>query len=161
MHQKTTEVPLSGHTYQIRRMLPDVGSYIWQKLMAGCFKAQQANANDDAVAQDEVPAAQPPAADRLRILCGMAFMYLDFEAFAFVQNSCMKVTSRVEEAGPIPVMSYDGRWSVPDLEYNPFLVTKLMTEALVFNLSDFLSESEAPKTAVAASPVTAQSHSRR
>ena len=142
MHDKVKTVEVDGAQYEVRRMTPAVGSYIWQKLMAACYKAGE-SAKDSTQPEEgrvEKLLPTPTAEERLRALCGVAFMFMDFETFLFVQASAMKVLSRHEgPAGFIPVMTDDGRWSVNELSDSPMLVTRLAVEALVFNLHSFLA----------------------
>jgi hypothetical protein len=148
LQPKTTNVTVNEQEYQLSKMTPAVGSYIWQLLMAACFKAQQViSVQTEAVQEAAIPDKTTPT-ERLRGLCGISFMQLDFDKYEFIQTNCMKVVARVEVlAGnapvPMPLMTYDGRWAVPEVADNLMLVTRLMTEALVFNLSSFLAESGA------------------
>jgi hypothetical protein len=127
-------------------MLPAVGSYIWQRLMAAAFKASQQVATQP-VAEEPAKADEPTASpeDKLRSLCVVAFMQLSYDDTAFIQNTCMKIVSRVELIGDteaaIPIMQQDGTWAAPDVMDNPFLITQLTTEVIVFNLASFLAES--------------------
>ena len=151
MKEKTTEVTVQGQRYQVRRMTPTTGSYIWQRLMASMFKAQM---EAGAVAEEapdvkatEAAAEKPTPEQRLRGICGIAFMHLSFADTEFMQTAAMKVISRVENlAGtdtPMPVMDDSGRYSIEDVASDPFLVTRLTVEALVFSLAPFLVESGA------------------
>ena len=149
MKEKTTEVTVNGQRWLIRRMTPTTGSYIWQRLMASMFKAQM----EAGVAEDTVPEPSKPdepkltPEQRLRGMCGIAFMHLSFADTEFMQTAAMKVISRVENlAGmdtPMPVMDSDGRYAIEDVASDPFLVTRLTVEALVFSLAPFLVESGA------------------
>ena len=147
MQARTTTTQIDGATYQLRKMTPVVGSYIWQRLMAAAFKAaRQVGAVGDS-APDE--AAQAAPEDRLRGLCAVAFMQLSFEDTGFIQTECMKTISRMEIVGDtesaIPVMMQNGTWAAPEVADNPFLVTKLATEAIAFNLTSFLPASSVAK----------------
>ena len=152
MKEKTTEVTVGGQRWLIRRMTPTTGSYIWQRLMAAMFKAQM-EASAAATETTEVDSKAVEAAEkatpeqRLRGMCGIAFMNLSFADTEFMQTAAMKVVSRVEElAGadtPMPVMDDSGRYAIEDVATDPFLVTRLTVEALVFNLAPFLAESGA------------------
>jgi len=158
---KTKEVTAADHRYEIRRMTPVTGGYIWQRLMAACFKAQQQSAASGVAQAEETEEAKAEAAkvsaeDKLRSLCGVAFMQLSLEDFSYVQAACMKAISRFETKdgkdgaiaiGFIPIMQDNGVWTSPDVADSPFLITKLMVEAVVFNLASFLSESSATPTA--------------
>jgi hypothetical protein len=145
MHEKAKQFELNGETYQFRRMTPAVGSYIWQRLMAACYKAG-AESTQSTTTEPEAPETdklKPSAEERVRGLCGVAFMFFSFTDLEFVQKSAMKVTSKYEpdEKGRalLPVMSDDGRWTDQALAESPFLVTRLTVEVLCFNLASFLA----------------------
>jgi hypothetical protein len=151
MKEKEKTVEVSGQRWMIRRMTPVAGSYIWQRLMAAMFKAQaaapQVEEDSAAAAQTEEAVAKATPEQRLRGMCGVAFTYLTFVDTEFIQAAAMKVTSRIENlAGvdtPMPVMMNDGRYAIAEIADDPFLVTRLTMEALVFNLASFLEESGA------------------
>ena len=152
MKEKTTEVTVQGQRYQVRRMTPTTGSYIWQRLMASMFKAQM-EAGAAATEAAEVDSKATEAAEkatpeqRLRGMCGIAFMHLSFTDTEFMQTAAMKVISRVETlagvATPMPIMDDTGRYAIEDVASDPFLVTRLTVEALVFSLAPFLAASGA------------------
>ena len=151
MKDKTTEVTVNGQRWLVRRMTPTTGSYIWQRLMASMFKAQMEagvvaeDAPDTAKAEEA--AEQPTPEQRLRGMCGIAFMHLSFADTEFMQTAAMKVISRVETlagvATPMPIMDDSGRYAIEDVASDPFLVTRLTVEALVFSLAPFLAASGA------------------
>jgi DNA replicative helicase MCM subunit Mcm2 (Cdc46/Mcm family) len=146
---KTTIVTVNGQDYQVRKMTPVIGSYIWQLLMAACFKASQAmgtQAEEAAAKAPDKPDETTPA-DKLRGLCGIAFMQLDFDKYEFIQTNCMKVVSHMETLPggnaptPMALMTWNGTWAEASVADDLMLVTRLMTEALVFSLSSFLAPS--------------------
>ena len=146
---KTVVVNINGQDFQFHKMTPAIGSYIWQLLMAACFKASQTvggESNVSAPAEDSAIKVTP-AAEKLRGLCGIAFMHLNFKDYEFIQENCIKVTARIDAsagvAAAMPLMTYDGRWAAEDVADNLMLVTRLMVEALVHSLSSFLVESGA------------------
>jgi hypothetical protein len=150
MKEKTTEVTVQNQRWQIRRMTPTTGSYIWQRLMAAMFKAQMeagVTAETSATASVESTEPKPTPEQRLRGMCGIAFMHLSFADTEFMQVASMKVISRIESlAGvdtPMPAMDDAGRYAIDDVASDPFLVTRLTVEALVFSLAPFLVESGA------------------
>ena len=165
MKEKTTEVTVQGQQWLLRRMTPTTGSYIWQRLMAAMFEAQlkmgqaatDAENAADAAKDPETAKAEKEAAEeaakkippeqRLRGMCGIAFMHLSFSDTEFMQTAAMKVISRVETlagvTAPMPVMDDSGRYAIEDVANDPFLVTRLTVEALVFSLAPFLVESGA------------------
>lgn len=141
---KTMNVELAGVSWQIRRMTPAVGSYIWQRLMAAMYKVQAAQPAQEQEPKVEEPAAKTTVEEKLRLLCGISLMQFNFEDLEFTQKAAMRVVNRMEDlpggATPMPVMTDDGRY-IPELADDPFMVTRLTVEALVFNLASFLSES--------------------
>jgi hypothetical protein len=152
MHDKTKIVEVAGRRWQLARLAPVDGSYIWQRLMAASIRAQAAN--QDAPAME--PEAEAKAAeaikkaapeDRLRSIYGVASMYLTYEDTGFIQRKAMAAVSRMEqlpgdsEARPMAAQLADGRWAVPELAEDPFLVTQLTLEVLVWNLAGFLAGS--------------------
>jgi hypothetical protein len=146
---RTSTVTVSDQEYQVRKMTAAVGSYIWQLLMAACFKAQQ-SMPDTKEQPSTKPEEESSAEEKLRGLCGIAFMHLDFKDYEFIQTNSLKVISRVESVGaastPLPIMTDSGQWAVPEIADDLMLVTRLMVEAIVFNLSSFLAGS-GPATA--------------
>ena len=151
MKEKTTEVTVQGQQWLLRRMTPTTGSYIWQRLMAAMFKAQLdlGQQATEAAEAEEVKDTEPKPTpeQRLRGMCGIAFMHLSFTDTEFMQTAAMKTISRVETmagvTAPMPVMDSDGRYAIEDVASDPFLVTRLTVEALVFSLAPFLVESGA------------------
>ena len=56
LQPKTTNVTVNEQEYQLSKMTPAVGSYIWQLLMAACFKAQQViSVQTEAVQEAAIP----------------------------------------------------------------------------------------------------------
>ena len=151
MKEKTTEVTVQGQQWLLRRMTPTTGSYIWQRLMAAMFKAQLdlGQQATEAAEAEEVKDTEPKPTpeQRLRGMCGIAFMHLSFTDTEFMQTAAMKTISRVETmagvTAPMPVMDDSGRYAIEDVASDPFLVTRLTVEALVFSLAPFLVESGA------------------
>ena len=78
---RTTVVIVNDQNYQVRRMTAAVGSYIWQLLMAACFKARQSMPDDVAEESSVKTEEEKSAEEKLRGLCGIAFMHLDFKDY--------------------------------------------------------------------------------
>jgi hypothetical protein len=151
---KTKIVEVADQRWQIGRLTPLDGSYIWQRLMAASFRAQmemvgaQQPEGDQAIAAEAAMAKATPE-DRLRTLCGVAFMHMTYDDLALAQRKAMAVVARMEQlAGqpeqPMPVQASDGRWAVAELETDPFLVTRLTVEVLAYNLASFLAKTGPP-----------------
>ena len=138
MTVRTTTIEVDGAQYQVRRLLPEVGSYIWQLLMRAVFKAQQDNPQPESVQSSEpAPVIAPDA--RLRGFCAIAFMHMAFTDYKFMHDAALKVVSQMDGNGnPIPIMADNGQWAATDIADSPMLVTKLITESLAWNLQGFL-----------------------
>jgi hypothetical protein len=142
--EKSKIVTIGDNRYEIRRLAADKGSYMWHRLMSAMVKVRSSMTQelvDDpaatAVAVEQAQAMSPE--QRMRGVCGIAFMQLSVEDFTYMQTTCMKVTSRFENDMPMPIMTDAGRWVADDIAFDPMLVTSLMTEVLVFNLISFLT----------------------
>jgi hypothetical protein len=140
---KTTVVEINGQRYQLRKLLPDVGSYIYMKMM-GVLLTASADAQATPDADENAP--KPTEQDKARMLCTLAFMRgLSYEDLKFAQRQCMQATSRIE-ASPtgtditIPIMNDFGRWAIPEIADDISLVNNITTESLVFSLSSFFSD---------------------
>jgi hypothetical protein len=138
VREATKIVEIDKQRYHVRLFTPAVGGYIWQKLMAACFRARRVMPDSEPVQPSDAGAELTPE-EKLRGLCGLAFMYLEIDEYTFVQNSCMKVLSQYDaNDAPMPVMDNTGTWFNKELPARPLLVTKLMVEVLVHNLVGFL-----------------------
>jgi hypothetical protein len=150
MHDKKKTVTLAGERWEIRRMTPAVGSYIWQRLMAATYRMQVKNVGasgpepsiEESVKMKELMEKAPPE-QRIKTVCGVAFMELAFDELEFTQNAALRVISKLQTAGgavdvPMPITQEDGRGMLPELEASPSLVQQLTIEALAFNLVSFL-----------------------
>ena len=130
----TTTVEINGQTFIIRRMLPEVGSFITTRILLA--------------AADQVGQA---AKEGTLFSAFTAFLRgLDFESFKFVQHSCLSVVDRMEQlpgiAAPtaMPIMNQDGSWTAPDVAADLQLVLSLTTQSLMFNVADFFAQSGSP-----------------
>lgn len=144
MQGSVKTVTLDEKRYDIRKMTPYKAGYIWQLLMRAAFKASQDAAKSSGV-EEPPEQQQAPVEERLRGFCAMAFMYMDFDSFQFMQNECMQVISRWESlAGqpevPIPIMVEPGKWAAKEVAEDPLLVTRLTIEAIGHNCAGFLGE---------------------
>lgn len=137
-----------GTDYQFKKMTPLDAGYLWQKLVAASYRAAQQAARGEAAPEEEAqPASEMPAEDRLRAICGVAFMNMTYDEYAFVQGRCIRSVSRMEQkpgvdgAVPMPVMADSGLWAIQEVADDPLLVTRLMVEAVVVNCAGFLAGS--------------------
>lgn len=150
---RTKTVEVEGVRYVIRRMTPADGSYLWHRLLHATMLLQQEQQVDQTEEPSSAPTEEaPPPEDRIRALCGLAFMKLTWEETREVQERSMKVLMRVspETQLPLPVMADSGQWACPEMEDSPALVTRMTVEVLVYNLAGFIgagSQSKSPATA--------------
>lgn len=145
-------VELSGHRFQVRRLDPDAGGFIFWRMMGINMRA----AMDAAPPKpSDTPSSEPPTKVtgemRVRALTFSVFSGgITFEDFKFVQNACMRKVALIdpqisEKAGtdqPMPVMNDAGVWTPQGqlLVDDPGLVMQLTTECLVLAFADFFDE---------------------
>jgi hypothetical protein len=140
MHEATKNTEkIEGYVYQVRRMTPVVGGYIWQRFMHAMWKARQEAKVEETYVEETPEEKKLPLDVRVRGLCGVALMQLSFEDFNFVQREALRMVSRLVDGLPIPITSDDGRWAFKEVAEEPMTVTKLVMEVLAFNLSGFLA----------------------
>lgn len=153
MQTRSKVVELSGLKFQIRRLPPEVGSFIFMRMLGVSMRSAAAEAEaqlaQPAPPQDEStePAEDKPVVTgemKVRALSFSVFAGgMKFEDFKFIQNGCMRVVSVVEERSgvdfPMPIVSDAGVWtpSGEDVSVDIGLVMRLTTEVLVFCFADF------------------------
>jgi hypothetical protein len=152
---RTKQVDLKGRKFELRRLSPEVGTFILMRMMGVQMRSEAAQeerapAKPAAVAE---PAVKPPEISgeaRVRALSFIVFSgAISFEDFKFIQNACMHCVSIVKvaegEAFPMPIMSDAGEWTkdgqavVDDVQ----LLMNLTTEVLVICFSDFFEQGSA------------------
>lgn len=140
-------VELSNKKFDIRKLPPEVGSFILMRMMGVSVKMMRDEPpikhKEAAPAPTEVkPPEKISGETHVRLT---AFTVLSggvaFEDFTFIQASCMKVISCYNAAGfAMPIMSDSGEWTKDvgeDVADDVGLVMKLTTEVLVFCFADF------------------------
>jgi hypothetical protein len=138
---KMKEVTINGQRYQLRKLLPDAGSYIYMKMMGALLSA--AAESNTPPKDPDLDETKPSEDDKARMLCSLAFMRgMTYEDMKFAQRQCMQTTSRVEPSPSgsdivIPIMNDSGRWAIPEVAEDIALVNAITTESLVFSLSSF------------------------
>lgn len=157
MQTRSKVVELSDRKFQIRKLPPEVGSFIFMRMLGISMKSAAAAseaptstvvADEPAAAVEEV-APQATGEMRVRALSFAVFSGsgIGFEDFKFIQNSCMRAVSvvdvRSETEFPMPVMTDSGVWTKAgsDLSDDVGLVMRITTEVLVFCFSDFFEGS--------------------
>lgn len=131
MNDETKIVDVKGRRYQLRRMLPDDGSFILCRILAAGMGA----------------GVGAERADRSLIQSMLAAFLrgLDFDTFKLIQHKALSVVSRLESNGtgteqPMPLVTDNGVFADQELSRSISLTMALTVHSLVFNLSDFFSE---------------------
>lgn len=155
MNTRSKVVDLVGLKFEVRKLLPDAGSFIFMRMLGISMRMATAVTSG---AQTPAPAPTPEEAKellakttgemRVRALAFSVFSGgISFEDFRFIQEHCMQVVSIIKEREgvdfPLPIMTLDGTWT-PDgaaVRENVSLVMQLTTEVLVLCFSDFFAES--------------------
>lgn len=149
MNSRSKVVEFSGSKYEVRRLLPDVGSFIFMKMMGLSLRARSAD-KEQAEERPKDASAEPPTPisgeTQVRALAFSVFAGgIAFDDFKFIQNACIQSVSkqRVDTGFYMPVMTGDGKYTKDgeDLETNVGLVMNLTTEVLVLCFADFFDNS--------------------
>lgn len=146
MKEKSKIVEIDGTRYQVRRLMPDVGSHILSTILtAGLRGARGMSSAEEASPSVGEQKAEPPVEDVVRVMVLAACGEMDFATRRFIQTKCLAVCSRMESANdgpelPMPIVNDAGVWAITEIRDNLSLVLRLEMEALVFNLSDFLEK---------------------
>jgi hypothetical protein len=148
--QRSKIVELSGIRFQIRRLPPEVGSFIFMRML-GVSMRDRAEAKPQKQEPQEAESAAPQditGETRVRALSFSVFSGgMSFADFQFIQAHCLQAVGVMKErAGSefaMPLVTSDGVWT-PDgkpIEDDIGLVMRLTTEVLVFCFADFFGES--------------------
>lgn len=155
---RTKTVELQGYKFQLRRLPPQLGSFIFMRMLGISMRASAA-AQEEQVAKPrknkpqvqattEVEQPKPTGEEQVRALSFSVFSGgMPFADFDFIQTGCMKVISIVEHREgvdfPMPIMNDNGSWtpSGEDLSYDAGLVMRLTTEVLILCFADFFGGS--------------------
>jgi hypothetical protein len=151
---RTKQVDLKGRKFELRRLSPEVGTFILMRMMGVQMRSEAAQEERAPVKPTTTePAAKSPEIDgeaRVRALSFIVFSgAISFEDFKFIQSACMHCVSIVKaaegEAFPMPIMSDAGEWTkdgqavVDDVQ----LLMNLTTEVLVICFADFFEQGSA------------------
>ena len=158
MQARTKVVELNKKRYTLRRLPPDVGSFIFMRMMGINMRVAQAEQEreqdrasnrptygsklDTVPQKPTVPEVKPSGEAQIRALSFIVMSGgIPFEDFQFIQRSCLKVVSRIDtmqgQEFPIPIMADSGQWADLDIADNISLVMSLTTEVLVHSFADF------------------------
>ena len=168
---KTKIIEIDGARYQIRRMLPEVGSYLSMQLLGAAVKGGQIGGptegdstvrtqnprNGEVTPTEPARMGESEAEELVRGVAFAAFLRgLDFESHRFVQWKALQVCSRLEDHGsgelPMPIITDTGQWAIAEIRDDMPLVMKLETESLAFNCSPFFAGGGLQSLMVPAAP---------
>ncbi len=159
MQGRTKIVTFKELEFELRRLLPEVGSFIFMKMMGLSMRSAQeaaeraasqpAEAQSTAEAASSAPEPAAPSSEvtgelRVRALAFSVFTGgVSFDDFKFIQTACLKAVSRKNEHGLfMPIMSDSGVWTGDGKEVREDvgLVMQLTTEVLILCFADFFDE---------------------
>jgi hypothetical protein len=154
MNVRTKQVDIASRRFELRRLPPEVGSFILFRLMGASMRmsaerpapTKKADAADEASTDEAIK--NMTGADRIRALAFAVFSGgMSFDDFKFVQQSCMRAAAVLVERGgqafPMPLMLDNGDWT-PDAEElsgEPGTVNNLVMEVLIHSLASFFETS--------------------
>ena len=142
MQSRSKVVELNGKKFELRRLPPEEGSFIFMRILGVSMKMRSdipTPKTEEAAGSADLPKATGEM--QVKALAFAVFSGgMGFSDFKFIQNACMRVVSLHNEAGlPMPVMTDDGTWTADgkDLADDVGMVMKLTSEVLVFCFADF------------------------
>lgn len=149
MSQKNKTVTLGEHSFLIRKLPPEMGSFIFIRLLGVQMRTQSmAPTISKTTELSKEPEVKPSGEDMVRSLTFLALSSggVSFEEFKFIQRSCMDCVGinveREAQTFPMPLLLADGRWTPEgQVVTDKGLLMKLMMEVLVFCFADFFGES--------------------
>ena len=147
---RTKQLELSGRKFELRRLPPEVGSFILMRMMG----VQMRDQADREAAKPIAAATEKPVEIsgemRVRALSFIVFSgAIEFADFKFIQQHCMRCVALVTEAAgesfPMPIISDDGQWTKDGqaVADDVGLVMKLTTEVLILCFADFFEQGAA------------------
>lgn len=148
MQPRSKVVSLAGHKFQVRKLPPEVGSFILMRMLGTSMRAA-ANAPSLELTEEQlVEAAKITGEMRVRAMAFNIFSGgVSFDDYKFIQEHCMKVSAimltRAEVESPQPIMMADGSYT-PDGQVvadSITLLTQLPMEVLILCFADFFDAS--------------------
>jgi len=141
---RTKDVTVKGQSYQLRKMDPVAGSFVYIRMMGALLDNRKETSAELEVESKDLPKLTDE--DRARMLVNAAIMRgLSLEDTNYAFDAALKcVSSTVNVKGStalLPLKSGDGRWTDPDVADDASLIHVLAVESLVFSLLPFFTES--------------------
>lgn len=141
MTPKTKVVEIEGQRYQIRKLPPDVGSYLLMRMIGAGIKGDQDEPITPAPTNGRSQELRVPDGEEMaRAVIFAAFLRgIDFETHKFVQQAALAACARLEGDQDLPMpLATNGRLIETVAENMP-LVIRLEVEVLSWNFSDFFA----------------------
>jgi hypothetical protein len=142
---KTKLIEVNGGSYQLRKMDPGAGSFIYLRMLGAWLAAAQDQTQRQQYEAD-AEAPKPTDEEKARLLISGSIMRgLSFEDTQFAQKAAWRCVSQrtmiKDQEAYIPIMSDDGRWADQVLAEDAATLHKLAVESLVFSLQPFFADS--------------------
>jgi hypothetical protein len=142
-------VELSGEKFELRKLPPEVGSFIFMRMMGVQMRMIAERAEQEAakpkkhagVEENAEERKKPTGEEQVRALAFVVFSGgIGFDDFKFIQKSCMECVSKFRDDTGMPMPVMDGGQWLPDgaqIEDNVGLVMQLTSDVLVHCFADF------------------------
>lgn len=153
MQKRSKIVELFGSKFQVRKLPPDAGSFIFMRMLGLSMRMQAeepetSKKEEPEESVDVVPQPQLDGETRVRALVfGVFSNGASFADVKFIQDQCMLSAAIIQERQgvdfPLPIIKKDGTWT-PEGEVvadNFALLMQLTTEVLVLCFADFFEAS--------------------
>jgi Phage tail assembly chaperone protein, TAC len=122
--EKTKDVSIGDHQYRVGKLTARTASWVAMQILTKLLPSG-----------DELVTGGRASAERSA---------LSESEFHNIQGHCLRVCARYETAGeslvPTPVLMADGRFAIPELEYDVVAVMALTLHSLMFSVSPFFEE---------------------
>lgn len=122
--EKSKDIVIRGVEYQINKLDALTGSYIAMTVMTKILPAAM---QEDRMGLGQLPKGRTELSE---------------QEFRAIQLHCLAVCRRYEGSNRVPmaILTTDGRFAIPEMEYALTTVLGLTFHALVFSLSPFFEE---------------------
>lgn len=145
MSTRSKVVELNGQQYEIRKLAPDVGSFIFMRMMGLSLRARAAEKEQAEESPKPATTAEPVKISGEMQVRALAFSVfagaIGLDDFKLIQNACIRSVSKQNPKTNffMPVMTDSGQYTPDgeDVENNVGLVMNLTTEVLIFCFADF------------------------
>ena len=131
LRETSKVVEITGRRFEVRKFDALTGSYVAYTLLTKMLPAFMSNGVEGLEDVNKLNAKDLPP--------------MSFQEFKELQVTCLKQISEVTDVGGLPVKTAvilpDGRWGIPDLEFDGGFVMLLTGNVIGYNVESFLSES--------------------